>query len=121
MAIELAYPIDRRHVERAHQMAIQYQKGQRLSMCEIGNKLARAQHPKLLAALDKAAEVMESVSEEQSGRMRRDPSTPAAYRTYPTEAALWREAYKMADSGIKAEQFGWIYGAAAWLAGMYEG
>lgn len=120
-AIELPNPVNRRTVERAHSLAKEAQRRQNLALCEAGMRLARMKHPRLLKVLDLAVEVLDSMAEEQSGRMRRDSGTPRAWRVYPTEAALWREAYATMDAGQPLAVFSWIYGAAAVLAGLYGG
>lgn len=116
--IELEKPINSATVEEAYRQAIEHQRGQRLSFAEKGLRLARARHPKLLQALDKAANVIDAQAESQYGQTRRSLHTDFAHRLAPTEVHLWREAYRLADSGEPIYELCWIYGAAAWLAGL---
>lgn len=113
--------VNLRTVERAHAMAIAGQRRQAIHFCEAGMRIARSKHPDMLRALDQAAEVMDSTAESQTGRTRRDPGANRGEKAFPTEAALWREAYRLADKGEPLQHFAWIYAAAAWLAGLHEG
>lgn len=120
-AIELASPITRQTVEQIHARAGYLQKRGSSSEAQRflakGLRAARARDPRLLMALEKAAEIMTRLQEEQMGRTQRDASTTFADRSAPVEVSLWREAYKAADAGQPPEQLGYIYGAAAELAG----
>lgn len=119
--IELPRPINRTTVEMAHRMAIQGQERQALHFCETGMRVARAQDPKLLLVLDRATEILHQMAEEQSGQTRREAGASKAQKVTPTEVQLWREAYKLCDAGEPIRHFAWIYGAAAWLAGLQHG
>lgn len=119
--IQLPRPITLVTVERAHAMAIAGQRRQELGFCEAGMRIARSKHPALLLALDKAANVLDHAAEDQSGRSRRDPGASRSEKVFPTEAALWREAYRLMDAGEPIQHFAWIYAAGAWLAGLHEG
>lgn len=119
--MELPYAIDQRHVEQAHAMALEAQRRQAMNVLEAGMRLAHAKHPKLLAVLDQAANVLDKMADDQYGQTRRSISASRAEQVTPTETSLWREAYKAADQGAPLRHFGWIYGAAAWLAGLHEG
>lgn len=84
-----------------------------------GMRAARARDPKMLLALEKGAEIMHQIAEAQVGRTHRDSEgRTAAEKTWPTEAALWREAYVTCDKGTPVESLAWIYAAAARLAGL---
>lgn len=115
--IEFADSITEKRVEYAYGLAQQRQLGRDLSFGQIGMRAAKARDPKLLKALEKATEIITKQSERQFGRTRRDPGTEFRYTIEPTEVQLWREAYTFADKGEPLEQFEWIYGAAAFLAG----
>jgi hypothetical protein len=118
--LELARPINSRTVEDAYRLAMAHRERGLVGIFETGRRLARERNPKLLLALEKGAEVLNAIAEEQHGRTSRDWGTPRGMRVWPTEASLWREAYKSADSGNPLDNFGWIYGSAAWLAGLYD-
>jgi hypothetical protein len=111
-------PVDARTVEQAYYRASRAQKEQRLSFCETGQRLARMRHPDLLRTLERGAEVLDKMAEQQLGQTLRSSSSSTSERARPTEASLWREAYRFADKGEPLAQFGWIYGAAGWLAGL---
>lgn len=116
--MEISVPVNRKSLEWAHGRAIQEQKAQNQSFADRGMRAARARDPKLLYALERGAEILQQMSEEQTGRTRRDPSTPYGFRVEHTESSLWREAYKLADKGEPGIPFEWIYGAAALLCGF---
>lgn len=105
-------------VEHAYGRALQAQerKDQQFMLC--GLRAARAKNPKLLLALERGAEIIDRVAERQQGRSRRDASLSLGERTEFTEAQLWKRAYEFADKGDPLPQLGWIYGAAAVLAGF---
>lgn len=119
--MELERPITRETVEAAYRYALDAQKQKRLGVPEAGTRLARERNPLLLKVLDKGAEVLDALVEHQRGRTRRDWGTFRSERSYPTEAGLWRAAYETADAGNPVPHLGYIYGAAAWLAGLYKG
>ena len=121
MRIDLPMPINRRTVEKAHAMAIRGPQDKAYGFMQAGMRAARAQDPKLLLAMDKAANVMDALAERQQGRTRRDTGTVHSNRVESTEVQLWREAYRLCDEGVPLAHFGWIYAAAAWLAGLHEG
>jgi hypothetical protein len=119
--LELERPINRDTVEAAYRYALDAQKAGRAGVPEAGLRLARQRHDQLLKVLDQGAEVLDEMVESQRGRTRRDWGTVRSERAYPTEAGLWRAAYETADAGQPVPQLGYIYGAAAWLAGLYKG
>lgn len=116
--IELPRAVTRASVEAAHRFANECQRSQRLGVAEAGMRAARAKDRRLLLVLDKAANILDHEADHQYGRTRRDPRATRADKAPPTEASLWREAYRLADVGTPLENFSWIYGAAAWLAGL---
>ena len=76
-------------------------------------RAARARDPLLLKTLDAGAEILQQINFEQQG----SNTLSSGERIDATEYSLWREAFKSADQGSPMEQFCWIYGAAAKLAG----
>jgi hypothetical protein len=107
-----------RAIEWAYGNAMRAQRERRQSFADVGMRAARARDPKLLYVLERGAEVIAAESERQTGRHRRDPSTPFGERVEHTEAQLWREAYlSLADRGQAELPYEWIYGAAALLCG----
>lgn len=115
--IELSDWINRETVERAYARAVQAQRLRHQTVADTGMRAARARDPKLLLALEKGAEVLDRMAEEQGGRTRRS-SSQFSETVELTEVALWRKAYEFADKGEPLGQFEWIYGAAAVLAGF---
>ena len=119
--IELPRPVNRQTVEKAHAMAVRGPQDHEYSFMQAGMRAARARDPKLLLALEKGAEVLDAMSDEQMGQTRRESSATRAQKAQHTEASLWREAYRLCDEGRPIQQLGWIYAAASWLAGLHIG
>jgi hypothetical protein len=117
--IDLPEWVNEKTVERAYVRAMEAQRAHEEGMAECGMRAAHARNPKLMKALEAGAEVMTSMMERQQGRYMRDSETVYAHKVELTEVALWRKAYEEADKGMAMEQFRWIYGCAAELAGLY--
>lgn len=117
-AIDLPGWINRKTVELAHARGIDAQSKDDLDFARVGIRAARARDNRLLLALEKGAEVLDTMAEEQHGRTRRSEDR-YAFSVEPTVVQLWKKAYEVADKGISADihPFAWIYGAAAVLAG----
>lgn len=115
--VEVEQFITRGSVEWAHRRASEAQRRREQHIADIGMRAARARDPKLLLVLEKAAEVLVRMEEEQVGRTRRTASRYAD-TVELTEVALWRKAYEFADKGEPLPHLEWIYGAAALLAGF---
>ena len=90
--IELPRPVNRQTVEKAHAMAVRGPQDHEYSFMQAGMRAARARDPKLLLALEKGAEVLDAVSDEQMGQTRRESSATRSQKAQHTEASLWREA-----------------------------
>lgn len=86
------------------------------SAAEQGIRLARARDPRMLAALERTAEVMDKLAESQVGRTIRDPGLEFAMKKTPTQTQIAREAYLTADRGDPAPTFGLVYAAVAKMA-----
>jgi hypothetical protein len=104
-------------VEWAYRMACRAQKEQRQRLADIAMRAAHARDPKLLKALEKGAEIVTRMDEEQRGRTRRS-SEFLSEQGETTETQLWREAYRLMDEGRPIRNFEWIYVAGAYLAGF---
>lgn len=104
-------------LEYAWQRMQQARDHDNLGPAEIGMRAARARDEKFLRVLEKCAEIMNKMSEEQTGRTRRDPGTPRGERLEHTESQLMREAYRLCDEGNPISNFAWQYAVAAYLAG----
>lgn len=115
--VELLESVTPEKVEYAYGLAQKAQHMHWQSFADIGYRAALARDDKMLKVMEKAAEIVMKMSEEQTGRTRRDPSTPYAERVEHTESQLWREAYRLMDEGKPIRNFEWIYGAGAWLSG----
>ena len=114
--VELEEWITPELVEAAYRTAIRMQQARALWWADVGLKAAKARDPKLLKALEKAAEVVTKMDEEQRGRTRRHAEF-LNHQTETTETQLFKEACRMADQGTPIEHLMWIYGAGAWLCG----
>lgn len=120
--IEVAHSITFQSVERVHRLVCDWQAEGRRGVLDQAMRAARARDPKLMRALDLAAEVMDQAVEDQIGRTRRDHSKrdPGKFtdRGYPPEAGVWKAAYEALDKGAPVEALGWVYVAAGVLAGV---
>lgn len=110
--------IDYRRVEQAYRMTKDWRFHGHDNFARAGMRAANAGDPKLLKALDKAAEVMMAEYEKQLGETQRRSSVDFSERTIPTEVQMYREAYICMDRGTPSENLQWIYAAGAWLAGL---
>lgn len=90
-------------------------------MAAAGLRAAKARDPRLLAALERCAEVIDKLAEDQSGQTRRQETRQlenwASTRT-PTEVNFFREAYTAVDRGEIPDAFGYLYAAVAEWAGI---
>lgn len=108
--------VNRRTLENAYREAQRAQQNRRESVASAGMRAAKARDSRLLKVLEKGAEILHQMSVEQwspNGTM----EFSGGVRSAPTEANLWREAYKTADAGEPHGTYAWIYGAAAILCG----
>jgi hypothetical protein len=103
-------------VEAAYAHAVRQQARRAEWWAEVGWKAAQARDAKLLKVLDKSAEILAKMDEDQRGRTRRHAQN-LSEQVETTEVQLFREAYRMMDEGRPLENFKWIYGAAAWICG----
>ena len=117
-AIEFTTPITEGAVEAAYAEASRWQYQGRMSKAERALRMAHARDPKFVAALEKGAEIVHKIAERQFGETTRSLSSCFADRTWPTEAQLWREAYRTVDEGRPMQHFAWIYAAAMRLADL---
>jgi hypothetical protein len=106
-------------VEWAYGRAIQAQDQHRQGFADAGWRAALARDSKLLKALERGAEVVHRMAEDQMGRTRRS-SDKFSEQVELTEVQLWREAYRLCDEGTPIRNFEWIYGAAALLCGYTD-
>lgn len=116
MAIDIETWSDER-IEYAYGLASRAQIERWQWFADVGMRAARARDPKLLRALEACAESTERLSEQQTGRTRRDIDVEYGLTKGHTEAQMYREAYRLCDEGNPIQNFEWIYGAAAWLCG----
>lgn len=114
--IEIDVPEDK--IEYAYGLAQKMQHDRVQAFADVGFRAALARDEKMLKVLEKAAEYVTRLGEEQRGRTRRTATNYGDTAEF-TEVALWREAYRLMDEGRPIEHLSWIYGAAAWLCGYY--
>lgn len=105
-------------IEYAYGLCMRAQMCRWQEFADTGYRAALDKNPNLLKALEKGAEEVGRLSEEQTGQTRRQASRGYKDTKEHTEAQLWREAYRLADEGRPIRNLEWIYGAAAWLAGL---
>tara|TARA_Y100000034_G_scaffold121988_1_gene166910 strand:+ start:219 stop:587 length:369 start_codon:yes stop_codon:yes gene_type:complete len=115
--IEIEEFITRDRLEYAHHLAMKNMDLRRQSFADVGWRAARARDPKLLLALEKGANILDQMTDEQHGRTMRSPDAEHGETKGTTEAQLWRNAYTTLDNGTPEQNYEWIYGAAAWLCG----
>ena len=104
-------------VEWAYRMAMRDQRDQRVRYAGMAMRAAEARDAKLLKAMEKGAEIVTRMDEEQRGRTRR-ASDVLAEQSETTETQLWRESYRLMDEGKPIENFRWMYLAGMYLAGF---
>lgn len=115
--VELEAFLTPKAIEWAHGRAIEAMERRNQSFADTGWRAALSRDDRLLKVLERGAEITGSMSESQSGRTRRTDAGQTAKSAEHTEAALWREAYRLCDEGNPIRNFEWIYGAAALLCG----
>jgi|GEM_PF-2842068 hypothetical protein len=103
-------------VELAHQRANEEQQKGNWDWAMIGLRAVRDRDPKIMKALEKAAEILQQMEEDQRRESRRTEER-YSHTKESTEYQMWREAYRTADEGDPCENLMWIYGAAAFVAG----
>lgn len=125
MAFEDVSDIDFKRAEAAHRQAgwahtarnqkdrPQFQR-EAQRFWEIGMRSARAGDSRLLKTLERIAEVLRTAQHQQHGAR---GFTVDGMSVELTEVGLWRAAYECADRGQPLENFGYLYGGAAWLCG----
>lgn len=114
--VEIEEFITPERVEWAYGRAIMAQHMGRQNFADTGWRAALARDARLLKALEKGAEIVAKMDEDQRGRTRR--STEKFDETVETTTTqLWKEAYRLCDEGRPIRNFEWIYGAAALLCG----
>lgn len=114
--VELEEFITPERVEYAYGLAMKKQQLRAEWWADVGWKAAQARDPKLLKALERAAEIVSKMDEAQRGRTRR-ATEHFSQQGETTETQLFREAFRMADEGTPVINLKWIYGAGAWLCG----
>jgi hypothetical protein len=116
--IELAQFVTRSRVEWAYREAKQAQMERRgESLSRQAWRAAQARDARLLLALDKGAQILQRMSEEQFGQRGMDV---AGYHVPATEYQMWKNAYTTLDGGDPEQPYIWIYVAAGLLAGVIQ-
>ena len=114
--VEIPTSVTAQHIEAAYNQAQKMQHARNQRWADIGWRAAVSRDEKMLKILEKCAEVLTKMDEEQRGRTRRS-AEKFSEQIETTETQLFREAYRMMDAGTPAENLMWIYGAAAWICG----
>jgi hypothetical protein len=102
-------------VEWAYRMAMRAQREGKQRYAARAFELASKRNDVLLKAMEKGAEIVAKMDEDQRGRTRRSAEN-LAEQSETTETQLWRESYRLMDEGRPIRNFEWMY-----LAGMYLG
>jgi len=118
MELPLGRTVTRESAEFVHRRAQQIKDRWERPVMERAMRAARAQDPKLLFVLERIAETLDQMAEEQMGRVKRDAGTVYSERVLPTEVSLWREAYTCADRGSPLSPAAALYAAAGEFAGI---
>jgi hypothetical protein len=115
--VELPRQITYEIVEHSYVLAMKRQVARVQTFADVGLRAVRERDPKVMLALEKAAEIMGKEEDNQRGQTRRAAQV-LSEQIETTETQLWKEAYRTAEKGEPHEAYQWIYGAAAWLAGV---
>lgn len=105
-------------VEQAFRYSKIWHREDKRTFAQIGMRAARAQDPKLIAALGKAFEILEKESEARWGEHQRKESTSFQEKATLQEVAFFRELFVTAKEGRPVSELEWGYAAGAWLAGF---
>ncbi len=116
--IELPRAVDIRSIEWAYKRAKRAQAEEWTGYGDQGMRAAKAGNPRLLLCLEKAANALQQLEQDQLGRTQRDPGATRIEQATQTPVALVREAYRLADEGTPLIQFCYIYAAFGELAGV---
>lgn len=91
-------------------------------MAANGLRAAKRRDPRLLYALERCAECIDKMAEDQSGQTRRQETrmrTDWASTRNPTEVNFFREAFlAAAERNEVPDAFGYLYAAVAEFAGL---
>lgn len=118
MELPMGREVNEVSVENIHRRSVVIRTRWDRARIEQGIRAARAQDPKLMFVLERAAEVLDSMVEAQMRDTMRASSTEFSHRVAPSEMQIWREAYRTADEGAAMDQFGAVYAAAGEFAGV---
>lgn len=89
------------------------------SWTEVGMRAARRRDDKLLKALEKGAELLDALTENQYGRFRRNTDIPA-FQSEPMDTQAWKQAYEyLCDEKEPLGYLAPVYGMAAWMLGYH--
>lgn len=122
LAVELPDTVTERlveHLDRRHvALAEESKRAPWLTEKALYAGRAARNEPKMLALLDKAANVLDAWHESHNGRTARSASSPMGLKVPPQSIQAWREAYRAADEKKDAPEYGWIYLACAEYLGL---
>lgn len=118
----LNYGVTERIYRRAKELAREGSEmhGQYDAQCaaRAGARAAEAKSPKLMHCLERVVEILDRVHEEQRGRTKRDASTARSYRSDPSVLGAFKEAFRCAQDGLEAPEYGYLYAACAEYVGV---
>ena len=107
-------------VEWAYGRAMEAQDRRNQRFADVGWKAATARDERLLKVLERSANIVANIDEEQRGRTRRAMDTPFAESVETTVTQMFRGAYETVDKGTPTRALEWIYGAAALMCGYLD-
>lgn len=118
-SIEVRESLDERAIEKITLRANEISKSNRLAYVERAMRIVRDRNPAVMLILEKGAEAMAAVNENQHGQTQRQSRhRGTALGVQATDASLWQNAYRLADEGRPLEHFGWLYVAVCEHAGF---
>jgi len=107
-------------VENAYRNCQEQQKNGNYRYAERGMRAVRDKNRLVMLALEKVANLMRKITDEQYGQSKHGRDVPYSHTVDPTETQLFIKAYELADKGTPIEEFKWIYGAVTEIALDYN-
>lgn len=117
---ELPHKVDEHlvtYLHKQHKRLADQLSGHRTDLAIRACMVAREDR-RMLALLEKSANLMDQWADREFGRTMRDASTEFALRIPPTDAQVWREAYRCAADKKDAPSYGWLYLSCARYLGL---
>ncbi len=107
-------------VEKAYKNCCEQQRIGNKSYARRGMRAVQDRNRLVMLALEKIANLMRKVTDEQLGQSKHRSDIPYSHTIDPTETQLFIKAFELADKGTPIEEFMWIYGAVTEIALDYN-